>query len=102
MEFLQNIDANSALTIALVCGGLCIVGVVLMFAFQFLGGALGMVGHLGGLLMNIVSGGPMSWCGCAVVIGLVIGCGGLVLIAASTLSTCGTPEAVNFCTFLGR
>ncbi len=102
MEFLQNIDANSALLIALVCGGLCVGGIILMFGLQLIGGALGVVGSMGGIIMDVVSGGPISWCGCAVVIGLVIGCGGLVLIIASTLSTCGTPDAVNLCTFFGR
>lgn len=102
MEFLQNIDANSALIIALVCAGLCVGGIILAFGFQLLGGVLGVVGSMGSILMDVVSGGPISWCGCAVVIGLVIGCGALVLIIASTLSTCGTADAVNFCTFFGR
>lgn len=102
MDFLQNIDGGTVLVIAVGLALLCGVGLVLMLATQVLGNVLGLFTSFLGIFMNIAEGGPVSWCGCIVLIGGCIGCGGLALVLAQTLSTCGTPNAVNFCGLFGR
>lgn len=99
MEFLQDIPWGSAL---LVLGGLCAVGVVFLVVLQVLSGVFGFMFNFLDIFVDLLTGGPLSACGCA--LGLVA-CGGCACFAAfgvSVLSTCGTPEAVNFCLLLGR
>jgi uncharacterized protein involved in cysteine biosynthesis len=80
-----------------ICGLLCVGGVVLLVVLQVLGGVLGFLFGFVEMFLGILSGGPASWCGClAVLIGIVV-CGGLAFMLAGALSSCGTPDAVNLC-----
>jgi hypothetical protein len=90
-----------ALTVVFVAGGLCIVGVVIFFLLNVLGGALQIVGSIVGLVAGIIQGGPLAWCGCLLIMGLV--CGGFFLVTtlANVLSSCGTPQAINLCRLFG-
>jgi len=98
----MNIDVGSAALLALGCGVLCIVGFVLLSALQFLGGILEFLGSFLGIFFEILSGGPLSWCGCLLgLIGLA-GCCVVVLLVAQSLWTCGTPQAANFCSLFGQ
>lgn len=102
MDLLQNVDPNllfwGGALCALICGGLLVLG----FVFQLVGSALDIVGGLFGAVLGILGGGPVSWCGCLVVLlGCGI-CGGFGLMLANALQTCGTPDAVNFCRLFGR
>ena len=89
-------------TVLLLGGGLCVIGVVIVVVLNFFGAAAGIVGNLFEFVFDILGGGPLSWCGC--LIGLFVCGGGICMVAfiASILSTCGTPNAVRFCTFFGR
>lgn len=101
MDFLQNIDPGSALL--LLCGlcGLCIVGVVLLFGLQIIGGLLGAVGDILEIFIGLVSGGPAEWCGCLLfILGLGV-CGGLIFLITAGLSACET-NPTNFCALFGR
>jgi hypothetical protein len=101
MDFLQNIDGGSVLLLTLACASICGIVVVLFFGLQIIGTALGFLTGILEFFSRIISGGPISWCGCLVVI---LGCGFCtvsVFSVASILQTCGTPEAVNFCSLLG-
>lgn len=101
MDFLQQINPGTA---ALVLVGLCALCLVLPIIFtglHFVSVIVDGFGHILSLILHVVSGGPVQWCGCLVAIG---GCGliGLtVWLIASGLSNCGTLQT-NFCALLGR
>lgn len=102
MDLLQNIDAGGALLLAVGCVLLCVVLFVILSALQFIGGFLEIFGSILGGLFDVISGGPVSWCGCLVLIAAIVVCGGGVLLIAQSLASCGTAQAVNFCQFFGR
>lgn len=102
LEFLRTLDPGTVLA---VCGGLCLlclVGNVLLFGLQILGLLFELVGNLFEVLFGFLNAGPVAWCGCIVLIGLLIGCGVLFSLVSTALSACGTPDATNICTLFGR
>ena len=105
MEFIQSlvagIDGGSAVTLGIVCACLCGVLFVLGFILQFVGGALELVFSIFGVFFDVLSGGPVAWCGCLVLICGLCGCGFFAISTFSLLSTCGTPEQINLCRLLG-
>lgn len=99
MQLDQLLNGNNLpALLAVGCCLLCVVGLlitVLTPVFNLLGG-----------LVDIASGlfnlGPLPGCGCVVALAIVGGlllCGTLVM---SVASTCGTPNAANFCILFGR
>jgi hypothetical protein len=101
MDFLQNIDVGTIILL----GGICLIGVIILIAINILGGALGIVGDLIGAVTGLiggVTGNPISCCGCLALIGVIVVCGGAVLLISGTLSGCGTDQATNLCTLFGR
>lgn len=102
MEFLQNIDGSTAAIIGV--AGLCLLCLVLpilMSGLHFVGMILDLVTGVIGAIIQILVGGPASWCGCLVAIagcGLVVAVGWLI---ATGLSGCAT-NPTNFCTLFGR
>ena len=101
-QFLQNFNANSALTIAAICGGLCLVAVILFFGLQLISGTFGVVIGIVELFVHVFSGGPIAWCGCLLLLASCAVCSGIVIALLTILPKCGTPEAVNFCQLFGR
>lgn len=79
----------------LCCGGL-LVGILLPI-LGFFGDILGLFGVVFEAFFDILSGGPLAWCGCFLVLFGCFICFGIVVTLVSVLSTCGTPDAVNFC-----
>jgi hypothetical protein len=98
----MNIDAGSAILLVLGCAVLCVVGFVLMSALQFIGGILEFFGSFLGMFFEILSGGPVSWCGCLLALVGLAGCCIVALLIAQSLATCGTPQATNFCSLFGQ
>jgi hypothetical protein len=98
MDFLQNLDPGTVLL--LVCG-LCIVGIILLFVFQFVGGFVDVLGNVVDLFTGILSAGPLESCGCFLLIGGCGVCALVVVLAASALNACGT-NPTNFCALFGR
>lgn len=101
MDFLQNFDATSALTVAIICGGLCLVGVVLFFGIQILAGTFELFAGFFELFTGILAGGPFAWCGCLMAI---LGCGLVIVIVMfifTNLQNCSGPNAMNFCRLFG-
>jgi hypothetical protein len=97
----MEISGDTLLNIGLILGGICLVGVVLAVVFGALTTVLQFFAQIFGFFAGILSGGPIAWCGCIVAIG---GCIGVVILAISIstiLSTCGTPNEVNFCQLFG-
>lgn len=100
-ELLQN--ANVPIVV-LVCGGMCLLGLVLAIVLPIITGTLQIFGIIVdiitgiiGALIGVLSAGPVAWCGCLFFLIVLAMCGGIVLIVANILSTCGTPNQVLFC-----
>ena len=95
---LPNIDP---IILVIICG-LCGVGLIGVLVLQLLGGVFDIIGGVFGFVFDIIGGGPVAWCGCLVaVFGCAI-CGGFFLLLVNIFSTCGTPDAVNFCRLIGQ
>jgi hypothetical protein len=99
MDILQNINPAA---VVLGVAGLCLLGVILFFALQILGTTAGIFAGFMHLLMQVVNGGPLAWCGCLFAVGGCMICFLVVIVTSSMLSTCGTANAVNFCAIFGR
>lgn len=100
MDINTLLDPNNV-TIIFICVGLCVVGLILLFILQFVGGIFAGIMSLFEVVFQVISGGPVAWCGCLV--GLLVCCGvfGVIVAFASIFQDCGTPNAVNFCRLLG-
>jgi hypothetical protein len=98
LEFIQN-NPQVAAFIGILCGGLCVVGMVLFFGMQMITGIF----QAGvNLFATVIGGGPVSWCGCLVVLILLIGCAGVSIWGVSVLTNCGTTQRIILCDWLGR
>jgi hypothetical protein len=101
MEFLQNIDGGTASLVLVGLCALCLIGVVLFFGAQILGAVVGTFGDIFGFALELISGGPLQWCGCLLAIGGCAVVGIIVWLVAGALSSCGT-QPTNFCALFGR
>jgi hypothetical protein len=99
MPLLQNVDIGTLLLITVGCVLLCVVGLVLMFGLQLIGTTLHTFVGLFQVFESVLSGGPVAWCGCLVLLficAVIVG-GALVIV------TCNSdPNAMNFCTLIPR
>lgn len=100
-DLLQGLDLNTLLPVALCCIGILLFGGVIGFVVQFLGFGVQIIGTLLDVVMSIISGGPIAWCGCLVMLFGCAGCGFITLLLASVLPNCGTPNQVNLCRLFG-
>lgn len=98
---LDILGSGAPLLIALGCIVLCIVGVILFIGMQIIGGVFGIFGGVVDVVFELATAGPVPGCGCVVVVVGCMLCVGVVLAISSVLSTCGTPDAVNFCRIFG-
>jgi hypothetical protein len=99
---LQNVDLNTVLLVGVACVLLCGVGIVLFFGMQFIGTALSAVTTFAQMFMHILSGGPVAWCGCLLLLMSCVVCAGIGIFIVNVLPQCSGPNAVNFCRLLGR
>ncbi len=88
-------------TIGIIVAVLCVGGLLLSFLLPFLSGILTFLSALLEVGLDVLTGGPVTWCGCLVLLILIVGFCGLVAVIVYSLSTCGTPNAVNFCNWFG-
>lgn len=100
-ELLQN--ANVPIVV-IICGGMCLLSLVLVVVLPLITGTLQIFGSIIdiftgiiGAFTGILSGGPVAWCGCLFFLVVLAMCGGLALIVANIVATCGTPDQVMFC-----
>ncbi len=98
---LSALEPSTVVLIAALCGGLCIVGVVLSVVVNLLGSVLGLLTLPLQLLAVPLAGDPFSCCGCLVLIVGLLLCGGLTFGGISLVQTCGTSDQVNLCRLLG-
>lgn len=98
---LQSINLNDAALLGVVCSCLCVILIVVGFVLQFVGGTLEAVFGLFGFVFDIIQAGPLAWCGCLVLLLICGGCCAITFGASSLFATCGTPEQINLCRFIG-
>jgi hypothetical protein len=96
---IAGLDLGSIILIILGIGALCLVGVVLFFGFQVIGSVLGSIVGLFQLVEGVITGGPIAWCGCLVVIFACIACVGGVWAYTACQAN---PAAMNFCMLFPR
>ncbi len=101
-ELIQSLDPNNPLVLGGACALLCVIGLVLSLGMQALGGVLELFSGLAGIIMELLSGGPVAWCGCLALLALLVGGGIAAVMLVQGLAACGTPEAINFCALIGR
>lgn len=87
----QNIDIGTLLFLSIGAVFLCVIGLLIFFGLQILGTT---ANAFFGLFATLVTGGPLVWCGCLVLMFIcVFIAGGAILLA-----TCSSnPSAMNFC-----
>jgi hypothetical protein len=97
----MTLDANALL---LICGAacvLCVIGLLLSVSLQILGLLFQLFGGIFELISGISDGMVGGPCGCVVLIGALLLCGGILYFVYTSLSACGTPQATNFCSLFG-
>jgi hypothetical protein len=98
-SLLQNVDLGTLLVLVVGAVLLCVVGVILFFGVQIISSTLGLVVNFFDLFGDILGGGPISWCGCLLVLLVCAGCAGIGLLAVTCNSN---PASMNFCVFFSR
>ena len=68
MELLQNIDSTHLPLVAVGCALLCVAAVVIGFLLQAVSGVFGVITGIIEVVVEIMQGGPVAWCGCALLI----------------------------------
>lgn len=99
-EITELVGSLEPLTIVILCCGLCIGGIVVVFILPLFAGLLDILTGLVEALFEIANIGPLPGCGCIV---LIAGCGlcaAVTVFISNIAATCGTPDAVNFCRFI--
>lgn len=93
----QLLQELNPLWVVVLCCGLCVGGIFLTVVLPVIGGALDIFFGVFEFFFDLLSGGPVAWCGCLFFLGACCGCSVLTYTIINLLSTCGTPDAVNFC-----
>lgn len=102
MDFLQQIGPNLVIWLVVGCGLLCVGGVVLFVVLQFLGFGFDILFTALSIVGNVLTGGPIAWCGCMVFICGFGVCAIVTWALVEVVPNCGTSEALNVCRFLGQ
>jgi hypothetical protein len=100
MEFIQQ-NQNTLILVAGCCVALLVFGGIIGFVLQIFGFGFSIIANFIEFFFNILSGGPVAWCGCLVGLFACAGCGVLTLMVGSALQQCGTAQAVNLCRLFG-
>jgi hypothetical protein len=91
-------DAIWIIAISCIC---CASGIVLLLFGQLIGGAFGALFGIVEIFFEFLSAGPVAWCGCLMLLFGCAICSAITLTILQISSTCGTPDAVNFCRLFG-
>lgn len=100
MEILQNIDPALLPFIAVGCALLCVVMIVVGFLLQAISGIFEVVFGFAEVVIEVLQGGPIAWCGCALLIIGSLGFAGAVILLLNAPSSCAT-HPTNFCRWFG-
>ena len=100
MDLLQNIDPGLLPFIAVGCALLCVVVIVIGFLLQAVSGLFEVVFGFAELVIDILQGGPIAWCGCLLLILACAGTAGGVILLLNAPESCLT-HATHFCQWFG-
>ncbi len=100
MELLQNIDPAHLPYIAVACALLCVVLVVIALLLQAVSSIFDVVFGLLQVLVEVLQGGPVSWCGCLLVIAGLVACAGATFLFLNAPASCAD-HPTNFCRWFG-
>ena len=100
MEILQNIDPSHMPYVAVGCALLCLVALVIGFLLQALSGIFDIVFGLFEVVIDLVQGGPVAWCGCIFVLIGLAAAAGAILLVFNAPETCAE-HPTNFCRWFG-
>ncbi len=100
MQILQSLDPALLPYIAVGCALLCAALIVLGFVLHALSGIFELAFGALQLAVELLQGGPVAWCGCALLLlALAAGAGGLYLLLNAP-SSCAE-YATQFCLWFG-
>ena len=100
MDLLQNINPAHLPYIAVGCALLCLVVFVIGFILQAVSGILEIIFGAFELLINLLQGGPVAWCGCIVAFfGIAVFAGAVFLYLNAPESCAAHPT--RFCQWFG-
>ncbi len=100
MELLQNIDPSLLPYIGVACALLCLILIVIGFVLQAVSGFFDVIVGLMEIVVEILQGGPVAWCGCVLLVAGLLGCSGLVFLYLNAPASCAE-HATNFCRWFG-
>ena len=95
-QLLNLLQDPDPIILALGFGILCAVSVILLVVVNALTGLLDIFGGLFDALASLIGGGPEGWCGCLVLLAVILGGGALLYFL---VTTCGGGADINFCRF---
>lgn len=102
MEWLQTIDLSQlplpiiAVGCALLCGALMAVA----FVLQAVSGVFDVILGLVEVASEIARGGPVAWCGCALLIGVLLAGAGFAFLLLHAPESCAA-NPTRFCQWFG-
>ena len=100
MEILQNIDPAHLPYIAVGCALLCGALLVIGFVLQAVSGIFEVFFGLIEVVIEVLQGGPIAWCGCAFLFVGLLACAGGVFLLLNAPETCAA-HPTNFCRWFG-
>ncbi len=100
MEALQNIDPAHLPIIGVGCAALCIVAFVIAFALQAVSSIFEVIFGLVELLIELLQGGPVAWCGCILLIAGALAFAGAIILVAHAPESCAA-HPTRFCQWFG-
>lgn len=100
MEFLQNIDPHLLPYIGIACALLCLVLMVIGFVLHAVSGIFDVILGFAEIVVEILQGGPIAWCGCVLLVVGLLACAGLVFLYLNAPASCAE-YASNFCRWFG-
>ncbi len=100
MDILQTIDPTLMPYIAVGCALLCIVVVVIGFVLQAVSGIFEVVFGLLELVVNVLQGGPVAWCGCVFLFAALLAGVGAIFLLLNAPASCAE-HPTQFCLWFG-
>lgn len=100
MDFLQNIDPAHLPYIAVGCALLCIVVFVIGFLLQAVSSVIGVLFGLFEVLLDLLQGGPVAWCGCLLLLSGALAFAGAVFLLLNAPESCAA-HPTRFCQWFG-
>ena len=100
MEILQNIDPAHLPYVAVGCALLCLVALVIGFLLQAVSGIFDVIFGVIEIVIDMLQGGPVAWCGCLfLLVGLAAAAGAVLLFFYAPEACAEHPT--NFCSWFG-